>query len=113
MTGRGLDVDGFDGNARVGLTMAVLDPVAFATLLLEDDHFVGLHVIQHFGGYGSTIDGRLADVDRVAGNEQDAVKREGITNVRLLAGNVKRLVLPDFILLAGNFDDCVHNCVRA
>src|SRR5690606_25120197 len=46
-----------DGDLRVGLAVAVLDAVALAALLLEDDDLVGLHVAEHLEAGRGAVDG--------------------------------------------------------
>src|SRR5690606_19887955 len=87
---------------------AVLDAVALAALLLEDDDLVALDVAEHGGRDGRAADGRGADLDLVARDEEDAVEGEGVADLRLLAGYVELGVLLDFELLTGDIDDGVH-----
>ena len=44
-----------DGDLCVGLAVTVLDPVALAALLLEDDDLVALDVVEDFGGHGGAV----------------------------------------------------------
>src|SRR5690606_21205188 len=102
-----------DGDLRVGLAVAVLDAVALAALLLEDDDLVGLHVAEHLEAGRGAVDGGGAHLHAaVAGDEEDAVHRHGVADVGVEAGHVQLLVLLDLELLPADLYDGVHG-VRA
>ena len=102
----------FNNNLSEILAMAVFAAIAFATLLLEDDHFVTLYKRGcNLAYYFCTFDYRCADLNGTVGvNEQDAVEFNRLTFLDFFAEVVyiQEAVLFSFELLALNLYDNVH-----
>lgn len=92
--------------------MAVFAAIAFATLLLEDDHFVTFHERgSNLANYFCTFNGGCADLNGTIGvNEQNAVEFNRLAFLDFFAEVVyiQEAVLFSFELLTLNFYDNVH-----
>ncbi len=92
--------------------MTVLATIAFAALLLENDHLVALHEgFGDFAYYFCSFNGRSAYLDGTVGvYEENAVKLYGLAFLYLVAEivNIQEAVLFCLELLALNFYNNVH-----
>ena len=92
--------------------MTVQTAIAFATLLLEDNHVFTFHEGSlYLANNLCTFDGRCANLNGTVGiHEQDAVKLYRVTFLALVAEivNIQLLALLGAELLSLNFYNCVH-----
>ena len=109
LTETGLRLDGFDFDLGERLAVAVFLAIALTAFLLENDHFVAFHVLEHAGvdagalHVGST-DGYVgAVVDKMYGVEGNGVTHTGCQPV-----DEDRLTFLNFELLTGDGNDCEH-----
>ena len=92
--------------------MAVETAIAFATLLLEDNHVFTFHEGSlYLANNLCTFDGRCANLNGTVGiYEQNAVKLYGVTFLALVAEivDIQLLAGLDTELLSLNLYNCVH-----
>ena len=92
--------------------MAVETAIAFATLLLEDDHVFTFHEGSlYLANNLCTFDGRCANLNGTVGiYEQNAVKLYRVTFLALVAEivDIQLLAGLDTELLSLNLYNCVH-----
>ncbi len=92
--------------------MAVQTAIAFATLLLEDNHVFTFHEGSlYLANNLCTFDGRCANLNGTVGiHEQDAVKLYRVTFLALVAEvvDIQLLAGLDTELLSLNLYNCVH-----
>ena len=98
--------------------MAVLAAIAFAALLLEDDHFVALYKrSENLADYLCPLEGGCANLYFVVGlSEENTVEFNCVAFFCLLTEieNIQELFSFSFELLSLNFYNCVHlliNCI--
>jgi hypothetical protein len=85
-------------------TMTVFLAETFPSFHFEGNHFVSLHMVDDLG-----LDNGLyifTNGQGVAMGQKDFTELNFITGVTRDAGNVQSLVLLDFELLSGYFNDC-------
>ncbi len=92
--------------------MAVFTTIAFATLLLEDDHFITFHEgTLYLANYFCSFNGRSTYLNGTVGvYEQNAVKLYSITFLLLVAEimNIQELAGLSLELLSLNFNNYKH-----
>jgi len=89
--------------------MAVLHFVPLAALFLEDQHLVGLYLVQNGCADGYALDGGRSDGNAFAVvDQQHLVKRKFVVGLGFLAGDVQRVVLGHLVLFPCNFYNRVH-----
>ena len=92
--------------------MAIQATIAFATLLLEDDHVFTFHEGSlNLANNLCTFDGRCANLNGTVGiHEQNAVKLYRVAFLALVAEivDIQLLALLGTELLSLNFYNCVH-----
>ena len=102
----------FDHYLGEALAMAVFAAIAFATFLLENDHFVTFHEgTFNLANYFCPFYGGSANLHCAVGiNQKNAVKLNGFTLFLLVAEvvNIQELALFSLELLSLNFYDNVH-----
>ena len=89
--------------------MPLLDPIALAALLLEDNDLVGLNMVEDLRLDLGALDDWLANGYRLSvNNKKNVVEGNRLVDIRVLQGDVKLILFGNFILLAGNIDYRVH-----
>ncbi len=89
--------------------MAVLDLIAFPSLLLEDDYLVVLQVFENGCADCGPFHYRCADLDlTVVVREQDFVEAQRGTFIPRETVNLELPTLFNLELLTCDFYDCVH-----
>lgn len=91
------------------LAMAVLNLIAFSSLLLEDDNLVVFKVTKNFCFNLSTFNNRCAHFNlTVVIHKQDFIEAQRRTFVVFKTVNIELTIFFNFKLLTCNFYDCVH-----
>src|SRR5919109_709539 len=103
----GLDIG--DAQHRLTLPMAALAAVVVAAVLLEDQHLVGLGLIQHLGHDRSALHQRRADLQvGIFAHHQDFAERHVGAGFDFQLLDQNDVVLGDLVLLAARLDHCEH-----
>jgi len=102
-------VDGGDLYFQLWLAVALFFVIALAAFVFEDVDFGALHGADDVSGDGGAGDGGEADLGLAfAADEEDAVEGDGLFVADDFAIDVKDIAAGDFVLVAGRFDNRVH-----
>src|SRR5688572_20201432 len=103
----GLDVG--DAQHRLELPVAALAAIVVAAMLLEDQHLVGLGLVEHLGHDRSALHQRRADLQvGIFAHHQDFAERHIGAGFDFQLLDQNDVVLGDLVLLAARLDHCEH-----
>ena len=105
----GSTCDGVDLDFGERLAVAVFLAVAFAALLVENDHFVAFHVTEHAGAYAGALDVGSADgYFTVVLDEMHGIEGNFISFGSCQPVDEDLLTFLNFELLTGDGNNCEH-----